>query len=55
MSSSNAKAASTNVTFGTADASGDLPPAGDQSGLFSAVREARERFRTGDKIAHDEL
>jgi hypothetical protein len=38
-----------------AGASGDLPLAGDQSLLINAVREARERFRTRSKIAHDEL
>jgi hypothetical protein len=38
-----ARAASTNAMRDTADASGDLPPAGDQSPNFNAVPQAGER------------
>jgi hypothetical protein len=40
---SSARAASMNATRGTADASGDLPPAGDQSPNFNAVLQVGER------------
>jgi hypothetical protein len=42
--SSSARAASTNAALGTVDASGDLPPAGDQSLNFNAAgRAIKER------------
>jgi hypothetical protein len=48
--SSSARAASMNATLDTADASGDLRQEGDQSGLFSAVRQevARRWFARFD-------
>ena len=52
LSLSSEKAASTNATGGTVDASGDWPPAGHQSLIFNAVRQASERrwFAEGDGI-----